>query len=229
MKIKLLYVEDEVNLGRIVSETLQQRGFEVLLVKDGAKVMDCCAAFSPDVCVLDVMLPHIDGYELGKKIREQFVQLPIIFLTAKTQTHDVLQGFTSGGTDYMRKPFSMEELIVRIHNQLQLQNKQPYVEEQEEIMLSSFKFYPNRFELQTSDTVIKLSNRETEILKLLASHANRTIERKILLKQVWGDDSFFHSRNLDVYIRKLREYFKNDSGIEIITLKGKGYQFVVER
>lgn len=227
MKTKVLYVEDEVNLGRIVSETLEQRGFEVMLVKDGAKVMERCKTFLPDICVLDVMLPHIDGFELGKNIRERFADLPVIFLTAKTQTADVVQGLSSGGTDYMRKPFSMEELIARINNQLQLVTRQRLPESDEEIVLGKFRFLPKKFELHFSGSAVKLSNRETEVLKLLAAHANKSIERKVLLLQVWGDDSFFHSRNLDVYIRKLREYLAADPGIEIITLKGKGYQFVV--
>src|SRR5437868_5077381 len=110
MKKKILYVEDEINLGRIVSETLEQKGFDVLLVKDGGKVIESFKSFSPDVCVLDVMLPHVDGFELGKEIRSRYQSLPIIFLTAKTQTKDVVQGFESGGTDYVRKPFSVDEL-----------------------------------------------------------------------------------------------------------------------
>jgi len=228
MKKKILYVEDEINLGRIVSESLEQRGFDVTLVKDGAKVMECFKIFSPDVCVLDVMLPHIDGFELGREIRSRFETLPIIFLTAKTQTKDVVQGFESGGTDYVRKPFSVEELVVRINNQLQLLSKQSMNGSDEEILLSRFKFFPKKFELHSPQKIFKLSNREAQVLLLLAEHSNRAIDRKLLLMQVWGDDSFFHSRNLDVYIRKLREYFGEDSGVQIITLKGRGYQFVVE-
>jgi DNA-binding response OmpR family regulator len=227
MKKKILYVEDEVNLGRIVSESLEQRGFEVLLVKDGAKVMDSFENFSPDVCVLDVMLPHRDGFELGKEIRKRFDQLPIIFLTAKTQTTDVVTGFSSGGTDYVRKPFSVEELVVRIHNQLQLIHRLPVAGGAEAIQLSRCRFFPRKFELHSPTRSFKLSNREAEILRVLCEYMNRTIQRRTLLLRVWGDDSFFHSRNLDVYIRKLREYFSEDAGIEIITLKGTGYQFVV--
>jgi DNA-binding response OmpR family regulator len=229
MKTKILYVEDESNLGRIVSETLDSRGFDVMLVKDGAKVMESFKSFTPDVCVLDVMLPHIDGFELGKEIRSRYETLPIIFLTAKTQTPDVVKGFDSGGTDYMRKPFSVEELIVRINNQLQLLTKQSINGSEEEITLSSFRFFPKKFELHSSKKIIKLSNREAEVLQLLSAHTNRSIDRRTLLMEVWGDDSFFHSRNLDVYVRKLREYFEEDSGVQIITLKGKGYQFVVEK
>ena len=229
MKGKILYVEDEPNLGRIVSETLEQRNFEVMLVKDGAKVMECFKTFSPDVCVLDIMLPHLNGYELGKEIRTRFEKLPIIFLTAKTQTEDVVKGFSFGGTDYLRKPFSMEELVVRINNQLQLASLQHQNSNEEEILLSHFRFLPKKFELHSRSAVIKLSNREAEVLRFFSRHMNREIDRRALLLQVWGDDSFFHSRNLDVYISKLREYFSGDKGIQIITLKGKGYHFVVEK
>ena len=228
MNKKILYVEDEINLGRIVSETLETKGFEVLLVKDGAKVMECFKTFTPDVCVLDVMLPHVDGFELGQEIRSRYPALPIIFLTAKTQTKDVVQGFESGGTDYVRKPFSMDELIARINNQLVLATNQSLTRGEEEIKLSRFLFYPQKLELHSSNQIIKLSNREAQVLHLLCEYVNRAIERKTLLMEVWGDDSFFHSRNLDVYIRKLRSYFSSDAGVQIITLKGQGYQFVVE-
>ena len=121
---KILYVEDEPNLGIIVSETLQQKGFDVLLIKDGALVMDNFKKFGPDICILDVMLPNVDGFELGKQIRDLNKNMPIIFLTAKTQTQDVIEGFSAGGTDYIRKPFSIEELVARINNQFQLINNQ---------------------------------------------------------------------------------------------------------
>jgi DNA-binding response OmpR family regulator len=175
------------------------------------------------------MLPHLNGYELGKEIRTRFEKLPIIFLTAKTQTEDVVKGFSSGGTDYLRKPFSMEELVVRINNQMQLASNENLNDDAEEILLSRFRFLPKKFELHSPSSVIKLSNREAEVLKIFSQHINRVIDRRTLLLQVWGDDSFFHSRNLDVYIRKLREYFAQDNGIEIITLKGKGYHFTVEK
>ncbi len=228
MNKKILYVEDEINLGRIVSETMETKGFEVLLVKDGAKVMESFKTFTPDVCVLDVMLPHVDGFELGREIRSRYPALPIIFLTAKTQTKDVVQGFESGGTDYVRKPFSMEELIARINNQLVLATNQSLTKGEEEIKLSRFLFYPQKLELHSPKEIIKLSNREAQVLHLLCEYVNRAIDRKTLLMEVWGDDSFFHSRNLDVYIRKLRSYFNIDAGVQIITLKGQGYQFVVE-
>ncbi len=226
IKPKILYVEDEPNLGTIVSDTLEQKGFDVLLIKDGAKVMDSFAKFSPDICVLDVMLPNVDGFELGKLITTKYPRLPIIFLTAKTQTQDVLQGFNSGATDYIRKPFSIEELIVRINNQLQLNKIAGKFSDT--IPIGKFIFHANKYELQHGEIMYKLSNREAEVLQVFARNMNKITDRKQLLLEVWGDDSFFHSRNLDVYIRKLREYFGNGNGVEIITLKGKGYQFVVE-
>ncbi|MGB4830887.1 MAG: response regulator transcription factor [Chitinophagales bacterium] len=224
-KPKILYVEDELNLGTIVTDSLEQKGFEVVLIKDGAKVMDTFNRFTPDLCVLDVMLPNIDGFELGRMINNRYPKLPIIFLTAKTQTQDVLTGFNSGATDYIRKPFSIEELVARIHNQLQLAggaNKSG-----ETITIGKFVFHSNKYELQFENTIYKLSNREAEVLQVFCRNINNITDRKSLLLEVWGDDSFFHSRNLDVYIRKLREYFGIGNGVEIITLKGKGYQFVV--
>lgn len=229
MKQKILYIEDEPFLGKIVKETLEHRGFEVLLVNDGAKVLQSFKSFTPDVCVLDVMLPNIEGFTLGKNIRNIYPRLPVIFLTAKTQTEDLLKGFESGGTDYIKKPFSMEELIVRINNQLQLLNVKINLAEtkQEEIKLGKFSFYPGKYELHFGGKVTKLSHRESQVLSMLAAHRNQSVDRKNLLMSVWGDDSIFNSRTLDVYIRKLRDYFSKEKGIEIVTLKGKGYHFVV--
>lgn len=223
---KILYVEDEPNLGIIVSETLQQKGFDVLLIKDGALVMDNFKKFVPDICILDVMLPNVDGFELGKQIRNLNKNMPIIFLTAKTQTHDVIEGFSAGGTDYIRKPFSIEELVARINNQFQLLNNQ-LPNSTGTITIGKYIFNPQKLELQLLETIHQLSNREAEVITVFSRHLNQTIDRKKLLLEVWGDDSFFNSRNLDVYISKLREYFSGDEGIKIITLKGKGYQFVV--
>ncbi len=228
MKVKILYVEDEPFLGKIVSESLESRDFEVMLVTDGAKVLESFNRFVPDVCVLDVMLPNKDGFELGTEIRNRFPRLPIIFLTAKTQTNDLLKGFESGGTDYIKKPFSVDELVVRIQNQLQLlKSAWDQKASLELVRLGRFNFYPGKYELQIGAETIKLSHREAQVLSMFAQNRNKSIDRKNLLLAVWGDDSFFNSRTLDVYIRKLRDYFTKDSGIEIVTLKGKGYHFIV--
>lgn len=231
MAVNLLYIEDELYLGRIVKETLEKQGYEVVWESDGARVMDHFQSFDPRICVLDIMLPHVDGYELCKQIKMLRPDLPVIFLTAKTETADLVRGFEAGGSDYIRKPFSMEELMVRIQNQLNLKDPQQEADSllTHEIKLGLYTYYPQRYELSTPEGIITLSQRDSEILSLLAASVNRVIDRKHLLISVWGDDSFFNSRNLDVYIRKLRDYFKHDPNIRIQTLKGKGYLFLVNR
>ncbi|WP_373551759.1 response regulator transcription factor [Haliscomenobacter sp.] len=231
MATKVLYVEDELFLGKIVQESLESRGFEVQMVGDGAEVLAVFENFMPDICLLDVMLPNRNGYELGEDIRQRFPTLPIIFLTAKTQTEDVLKGFTSGGNDYIRKPFSMEELIARIHNLLNLSGQNPGETGGEQngiIHLGKYVFDLRKYELRFQAQVRKLSHREAELLKILADHRNFTVERKVIMLQIWGDDSFFNSRNLDVYITRLRDYLREDERVQIITLKGVGYQFIVD-
>lgn len=229
MRTKVLYVEDEPFLGKVVRETLISQGFDVTHIEDGAKVMASFSAFSPDVCVLDIMLPHVDGYMLCRAIKDRYPSLPVIFLTAKTETADLVKGFEAGGTDYIRKPFSIEELIVRINNQINLSSGTGKRDEHEnrEIVLGRYKYYPLRYELHAPSEVIKLSQREQEVLRFLLSNENRVVDRRFLLKTIWGDDSFFNSRTLDVYIRKLRTYFSEDPAIEIVTLKGRGYLFLV--
>jgi DNA-binding response OmpR family regulator len=225
--IKILYAEDEPFLGKIVQESLESRQFQVRMVADGAKVMAAFDVFQPDICVLDVMLPNLSGFEIGTLIRQKSPFIPIVYLTAKTQTEDVLQGFQSGGNDFIRKPFSMEELIVRIQNLLELRGaKQTKSFDPDSIALGEYTFDPRKYELRKGEVSKKLSHREAELLKILVAHRNVTLERKTILQHIWGDDSFFNSRNLDVYITRLREYLKDDPKVQIITLKGVGYQFV---
>ncbi len=229
MQTKVFYVEDELNLGQIVKETLEKQGFELLWETDGQKVMNHFSSFIPDICILDIMLPNVDGYSLCQQIRTKFPSMPIIFLTAKVETQDLVRGFEAGGTDYIRKPFSIEELIVRINNQLHLHNGHATtIKITEEIKLGKYTFFPLRYELQSPTEIIKLSQRDQQVLEHFANAKNKVVDRKELLLSVWGDDSFFNSRNLDVYIRKLRSYFKEDTSIEIQTLKGKGYLFLVD-
>ncbi|MBI1224718.1 MAG: response regulator [Bacteroidetes bacterium] len=225
--IKILYVEDEPFLGKIVKESLESRQFEVRLVADGAKVMSAFEQFEPDACVLDVMLPNRDGFSLGEEIRQKHPTVPILFLTAKVQTEDVLTGFRSGGNDYVRKPFSMEELIVRLQNLLALRSKQAIQNPQDGIALGQFRFHPNRQELRLgNDSPRLLSHRETELLAMLTSPVNANVARKDILDKLWGNDSFFNSRNLDVYVSKLREYLREDASVQLLTLKGVGYRLV---
>lgn len=224
-KTKVLYVEDELFLGKIVRESLEIRGYEVIMEADGAKVMDQFKKATPDICILDVMLPNKDGFTIADEIRMLNEEVPIIFLTAKTQTEDVVKGFSLGGNDYMRKPFSMEELIVRIQNLLR--NKtEGETKINGTVDIGKYAFQLNRQTLSIGKEERKLSFRESELLRLLYENRDKIIERKDILNLLWGNDSFFNSRNLDVYITKVRSYLKEDPSLEIITIKGVGYRFV---
>ena len=226
-KTKVFYVEDELFLARIVKESLESREFDVIMENDGAKAVDLFKKSQPDICVLDVMLPNKDGFEIADEIREINENIPIIFLTAKAQTEDVIKGFTLGGNDYIRKPFSMEELIIRIQNLLRLRKDGSKKINAESIRMGKYNFQINRQVLSNDQEKRKLSFRESELLKLLYESRNKVIDRRDILNLLWGNDSFFNSRNLDVYITKLRSYLKEDPSLEIITIKGIGYRFVV--
>jgi DNA-binding response OmpR family regulator len=230
LKTKILYAEDEPFLAQIVQESLQSRGFDVRLVSHGTEAAAAFEAFGPDICVLDIMLPGKNGYDIAKAIRQQQPHLPLIFLTAKSQTEDLLKGFEAGGNDYLKKPFSMEELIVRIQNLLRISGNTPIAAKAANdcLELGRYRFYPQRYELQLEGQVRKLSFKENSLLQLLAESINQPIERKEILLKLWGDDSFYNSRNLDVYITKLRECLRDDPSIEIVTIKGVGYHLVVK-
>lgn len=227
MAIKIFYVEDELFLGKIVKESLESRGFEVIMESDGAKATPLFKKTNPDICVLDIMLPNKDGFTIADEIRELNEEVPIIFLTAKTQTEDVVKGFTIGGNDYIRKPFSMEELIVRIQSLLRNKSDGPQKINSDNITIGKYNFQIHRQVLSVGKEDRKLSFRESELLKLLYENREKIIDRKDILNLLWGNDSFFNSRNLDVYITKLRSYLKEDPSLEIITIKGIGYRFVV--
>jgi DNA-binding response OmpR family regulator len=222
---KILYVEDEIFLAKIVSETLQSRGYDVVLESDGGKAVKRFEEAKPHICLLDIMLPNKDGFEIADAIREMDKEVPIIFLSAKSAASDVVNGFKMGGNDYIRKPFSMEELIVRIEHALKgAVSAEPVVEE---VTLGRYTFNSKRQTLLHPTEDRKLSYRESELLKALYNNKNEIVERRDILNLLWGSDSFFNSRNLDVYITKLRNYLKLDPSIEIITIKGIGYRFVI--
>jgi DNA-binding response OmpR family regulator len=226
-KIKVLYVEDELFLGKIVRESLESRGYEVVMETDGAKVIPVFKKFQPDICVLDIMLPNKDGFEIAEEIRQLNEQIPILFLSAKTQTQDVVKGFDLGANDYIRKPFSMEELLVRILHALKRKEDNHGKITEASVTIGKYNFQLSRQLLTTGNQEKKLSYRETELLKLLYENREKIIDRKEILNLLWGNDSFFNSRNLDVYITKLRSYLKEDETLEILTIKGIGYRFIV--
>lgn len=223
--IKILYAEDELFLGKIVKESLESRGYEVLMEADGDKVISLFKKSGPDICILDIMMPNKDGFAIANEIRELDKDVPIIFLTAKTQTDDVVKGFNLGANDYIRKPFSMEELIVRIQNLLRLKPNENITDSSTH-SIGKYLFQSNRQILSINKEERKLSFRESQLLELLSANRDKIIDRREILNLLWGSDSFFNSRNLDVYITKLRSYLKEDPVIEIITIKGIGYRFV---
>jgi DNA-binding response OmpR family regulator len=224
-KIKVLYVEDEGYLGKIVKESLESRGFEVRMEEDGEKVLAAFSQMQPDVCLLDIMLPNKDGFAIAEEIRGLDEKVPILFVTAKSRTEDVVKGFTLGANDYIRKPFSMEELIVRIHNTFRDKRGNPSTPA-EAVTIGKFRFQLKKQVLAADGEERKLSYRESELLKFLYENRDVIIDRREILNLLWGNDSFFNSRNLDVYITKLRGYLRGDESLEILTIKGVGYRFI---
>jgi DNA-binding response OmpR family regulator len=235
-RIRVLYAEDEIFLGKIVKETLDSRGFEVIMVANGAAVLPAYRAEKPDICVLDIMMPDRNGFEIAEDIRAVDEDIPIIFLTAKTQTEDLVRGFRTGANDYIRKPFSMEELIVRIENTLRVRRGVVGTDggaawvgggATEVIAIGTYSFHPYRQLLVGDGEERKLSYRENELLRQLWLGRDHIIPREDILQAIWGNDSFLNSRNLDVYVTKLRGYLKSDERVEILTIKGIGYRFVL--
>jgi len=227
MATKILYAEDELFLGKIVKESLESRGYQVVMEADGNKVLSHFTQQQPQVCILDIMLPNKDGFTIAEEIRNINKDVPIIFLTAKTQVEDLVKGFKTGGNDYIRKPFSMEELIVRIENVLKQKPDENYADSNTAVKIGAYSFHSNHQLLKHEEEEKKLSFRETELLKILYINRDKIIDRRDILNLLWGNDNFFNSRNLDVYITKLRGYLKRDSNLQIITIKGIGYRFVV--
>ncbi len=219
---RVLYVEDEPFLAKIVKETLEKLDFDIIHIDNGNDAINCFDESQVDICILDIMLPGKSGFQIAEEIRMKNKHIPIIFLTAKNQTEDVVKGFKLGANDYLRKPFSMEELVVRIDNALR---KSQGVTSYGNKIGIHFEFEKNKQLLTHPKGDIHLSFKESQILDMLISNKNETISRKDILIKVWGDDSYFNSRNLDVYIRKLRKYFSVESDVQIITLKGVGYRF----
>lgn len=225
-KVKILYVEDENFLGKIVKESLESRGYEICMEEDGGKALALFNQCKPDICVLDVMLPNKDGFQIAEEIRTINEKVPILFLTAKSQTEDLVKGFKIGGNDYIRKPFSMEELIVRLEYILKYTGTSDNSVDKDVISIGKYSFHIPRQVLSANDDEYKLSFREAELLKVLYRNRDKIIDRRDILNLLWGNDNFFNSRNLDVYITKLRGYLKADPSVEILTIKGVGYRFL---
>ncbi|GEP92830.1 DNA-binding response regulator, OmpR family, contains REC and winged-helix (wHTH) domain [Chitinophaga terrae (ex Kim and Jung 2007)] len=226
---KVLLIEDEVQLGQIVKDSLEMRGFEMLYAADGREGLKLFQQERPDVVVLDIMMPNMDGFTVTSEIRKQDKITPIIFLTAKSQTTDVVKGFELGGNDYLKKPFSMDELIVRITALLKRFKDAPAsAAEPEEgaVSIGQYSFNYTKQTLTRNNVVEFLSHREAAILKRLYDNKNDIMERKAILIDLWGDDNFFNARSMDVFITKLRRYLKDDSRVQIVNIRGVGYKLI---
>ncbi|MDR1436946.1 MAG: response regulator transcription factor [Candidatus Symbiothrix sp.] len=225
-KVRIFMCEDDENLGMLLREYLQAKGFLVDLFADGEAGSKAFPKEKYDICILDVMMPKKDGFTLAQEIRASNGEIPIIFLTAKTMKEDILDGFKIGADDYLTKPFSMEELLLRIEAILRRvsgkKNKETgfYV-------LGKFSFDTQKQILSSGDQIVKLTTKENDLLSLLCANANEVLERNYALKKIWGVVDYFNARSMDVYITKLRKLLKEDSSIEIMNIHGKGYKLIL--
>ena len=216
-------VEDEPFLAKVTLESLEQKGYQTSLAIDGKRGYNTFLNGGYDLVILDVMLPYIDGFTLAKQIRKIDKTIPILFLTAKTATAAVIEGYNSGGNDYLKKPFSLEELFLRV-DELLKRNKQEI--DPTEIWIGKYHFSYQRQELSYEQQLIKLSHRENELLHLLFKHKNELTDRRMALISLWGDDSFFNTRTMDVFITRLRKHLNKDEKVEIINVRGLGYKLI---
>ncbi len=224
-KIRILLAEDDENLGILLKEYLQAKGYETVLFTDGDHAYKGFVTDHFDLCLLDIMMPVKDGFTLAREIRELNSDIPIVFLTAKSMKEDVIEGFRTGADDYITKPFSMEELLFRIEAILR-RTKGTASDNQQELHIGKYIFDTKKQELHLGDKVQKLTTKESELLRLLYNHRNRILERNFALRTIWMDDNYFNARSMDVYITKLRKYLKDDPAVEIINIHGKGYRLI---
>lgn len=220
---KILLAEDELALGTIVKESLETRGFEVIFCEDGEVAKRNYELHKPELLVLDVMMPKKDGFTLVQEIRKQDDTIPIIFLTAKSRTEDVVEGFGFGANDYLKKPFSMEELIVRIQALLQRNTGKT---SSEELSIGQYQFNPAKQTLNLKGEEQMLTHREAQLLETLYKYKNELTERTLILKTLWGSDDFFNARSMDVFITKLRKKLAADENVQILNVRGYGYKLV---
>jgi DNA-binding response OmpR family regulator len=222
-KPKILLAEDEEALGIIIKESLETRGFDVSYCKDGNEAMHQYLTHKPDILVLDVMMPKKDGFTLVQEIRKMDPFIPIIFLTAKSRTEDVVEGFGYGGNDYLKKPFSMEELIVRIKSLLGTSELR---KTKDPAHIGAYLFNPERQMLSFNGEEQVLTHRESELLLALVQNKNEVTDRKDILNTLWGSDDFFNGRSMDVFISKLRKRLAQDPAVQIINVRGYGYKLM---
>lgn len=226
-KAKLLVVEDDPNLGDILQEYLTMKGYHTTLCRDGEEGWSKFKKDTYHLCILDIMMPKKDGFTLGKEIKKVEDGLPIIYLTAKNLKDDVIQGLKIGADDYITKPFSMEELLLRITAILRRTQKSEEVTALKNYRFGDFILHYDQQILEGPQGKNKLTSKENELIRLLASELNKNVSRSQALKQIWGDDSYFNARSMDVYLSKIRKLLKGDPKVQIITLHGEGFKMVV--
>ena len=225
---RILLAEDDENLGALLKDYLNAKGFSTTLFTDGEKASSAFSQNAYDLCLMDVMMPVMDGFTAAKIIREKDSKVPIIFLTAKNLKEDVLEGFKLGADDYITKPFSMEELLFRIEAVLRRTMSDNSAQQDQIIYtIGNYCFDTQKQTLQINDTSYRLTTKESELLHLLCNNANQVLERNYALKTIWGDDSYFNARSMDVYITKLRKYLKDDPSVEILNVHGKGFKLIM--
>ncbi|MCH2197633.1 MAG: response regulator transcription factor [Flavobacteriales bacterium] len=226
-KTKILLVEDDFNLGFVIQDLLKLEGYAVTLAKDGKEGLMQFNKASFDLCILDVMLPSKDGFELAQDIRKVNASVPIVFLTAKGMAEDKVKGFQVGGDDYITKPFHNDEFLLRVKAILKRSAGKETNEEPETFTIGKYSYDPKSFQLCLEDDCRKLTKKEADLLKLLCKHQDQVIERELIANMVWGDDSYFVGRSMDVFITRLRKYLKGDERVAISNVHGVGFRLEV--
>jgi DNA-binding response OmpR family regulator len=229
-KLKVLLAEDDKNLGNILKNYLDAKGYDSKLASNGEEALGLFHGQHFDFCILDVMMPAMDGFTVAKEIRASDKRLPILFLTAKSLQDDILEGFKVGGDDYLTKPFNMEELLVRMTAIIRRSQLTLETEPKSKIFkIGRYTFDYHRQHLINNDQEQKLTSKEAELLRLLCENANQVLDRKVALIDIWNDDSYFNARSMDVYIVKLRKFLKDDPSVELINVHGVGFKLVTDR
>ena len=225
-KFKILLCEDDTNLGMVLKNYLELTDYDVTLERDGRLGLAAFQREKFDICLLDVMMPNMDGFTLAEEIRDVDPDIPLFFLSAKTMKEDIIQGYKLGADDYITKPFDSEVLLLKIKAMLKRNEEENKINDNIEFDLGGYHFNPRLRELKIGATVHILSPKENELLKMLAEHKNDLLPRERALKKIWGSDTYFNGRSMDVYIAKLRKYLKEDTQIEIVNIHGNGFRLV---
>jgi DNA-binding response OmpR family regulator len=226
-KAKLLVVEDDPNLGDILKDYLEMKGYEATLCRDGEEGWNKFKKDKFDLCLLDIMMPKKDGFTLAREIKKVQENLPILFLTAKNHKDDIIEGLKIGADDYITKPFSMEELLLRVNAILKRTKKSDEISPLKVYNFGAFILHYDEQVLEGPNGKNKLTSKENELIRILAAEINKLVSRSYALKQIWGDDSYFNARSMDVYLSKIRKILKDDPKVQIITVHGEGFKLII--